>query len=310
MRTACITGAGGFSARHLAARLRRETNVRIIGIDRLPAPHAAPLYDAFVCADIGQREEISAVVRQYAPDWFFHLAGINRGTPEAIYSTNLVGSVSIMEALREHAPRTSLLLAGSAAEYGRVEAEAMPILESHPCHPEGDYGISKYAMTLAGMDYARRYGMKVVVARPFNIVGGGVPETLVLGGILKRLKEAQALGGDPVVKVGNLDTERDFIAVQDVADAYVRMVQSNVSGEVFNLCSGKAHSIRTVLDLLLSHAERPVHLEVDPALVRSSDVKTVYGSGDKARRLVDFEPHISLEEAVRNTWEYAMEGTA
>src|SRR5438128_1534611 len=99
MRTACITGAGGFSARHLAARLRRETDVRIIGIDRQPAPHASSLYDAFVCADIGAREEISAAVREYAPDWFFHLAGINRGTPEAIYTTNLIGTVTILEAL-------------------------------------------------------------------------------------------------------------------------------------------------------------------------------------------------------------------
>jgi GDP-4-dehydro-6-deoxy-D-mannose reductase len=183
----------------------------------------------------------------------------------------------------------------------------MPISEECRCNPSGAYALSKYALSLAGLDYARKQGLNVVIARPFNIIGPGIPSSLVVGAILQRVK--QALQGSEEVKidVGNLDTERDFIAVDDVVDAYVRLLSGDNRGEVFNICSGEPRKIRTVVEELLSHSPRPIRLQVSTALLRTNDVVRVYGDWEKANRAIGFKPRSSLSEALHAAWSYEME---
>ncbi len=219
----------------------------------------------------------------------------------SIYQVNITGAVHVLEAVRCHVPDCGVLLVGSAAEYGPVAASALPVKEDMPCRPVGAYGISKYAATLAGMDYSRRLGLKVLVVRPSNIIGPGVSPSLVVGALIARAKQALA-SSHPVVKVGDSDNERDFVAVSDVVDAYVRLVQAGFWGEIFNLCSGRAYSIRHVAEVLLANASRRVTLGLDPDLVPPSAIRCVYGSYEKAARAIGFRPSTSLEEALKAAW--------
>jgi GDP-4-dehydro-6-deoxy-D-mannose reductase len=113
--------------------------------------------------------------------------------------------------------------------------------------------------------------------------------------------------GDPVVRIGNLDTQRDFVAVEDAVEAYLRLIRCDCWGEVFNVCSGQPRSIRSLVEQLLGFSKRPVRLLVDPALVRPADVPVAYGSWEKAHRAAGFAPATRLEDALRSAWNHAME---
>lgn len=303
---ALVIGAHGFSARHLIRRLTEVEGAEVIAVD-IPAdaPDSANIA-AYVSRDIGDESAVNLLMESARPDWVFNLAGVTGGSSTAVYRSNLLGPIHILDAVRAHAPDAGVLLVGSAAEYGTVGPDLLPLTEDALCRPVGDYGISKHAMTLAALDIAARHRLKIVVARPFNLVGPGIPASLVVGAILDRAKKALEGPGEPVVKVGNLDTQRDFVDVEDAVDAYVRMIKGDFWGQVFNICSGKPALIRDVVETLLSHSPRPIRLEVDPALVRPSDNPVVYGSHEKAKLAFDFEPTISLADSLTHAWDYAI----
>jgi GDP-4-dehydro-6-deoxy-D-mannose reductase len=252
---------------------------------------------------------ITATVR---PDEVYHLAGLTSGEVGDLYRVNILGTVHLLEAVRTTVPQAAVLVVGSAAEYGPAPPTDMPLNEQQPCRPEGPYGISKYAATLTALCAVRQHGLRVVVVRPFNLVGVGISPNLVVGAVLKRVQEA--LRNSPqkdctelVIAVGNLDTARDFLPVGDAVDAYVRLLRAGCWGEVFNVCSGQPRTVRSVLEELLSFSPRPVRLQVEPGLVRPSDVPLVYGSYEKAAVKVGFRPTGSLREALRTTWDHAMQ---
>ena len=204
---------------------------------------------------------------------------------------------------------SSDLLVGSAAEYGHVPEGEMPIRETHLCNPCIPYGISKHALTLAALIYAKAHGMKIVIARPFNIVGAGIPASLVIGAVLSRIKDALKTDNESVmVSVGNLETERDFIAVEDVSEAYLVMIRSNCWGDVFNICSGEPHSIRTILQSLAKNSIRKIEFQENASLMRSLDVTRVYGSAEKARKILGITPKVPLVSALKAAWDEAIGG--
>jgi len=302
LKTALITGGSGFCARHLAKRLSVEGGTQVIGADWAEPADEGWVLDDFARVDIGEFTQVADLLRRVRPDFIFHLAGIQRGESNDIYRTNVMGAVHLLEAVRQECPSARVLLAGSAAEYGFVGKEGLPVTEGTPCRPLGPYGMSKYAATLAGISWSRQYRMKVVIARPFNIIGAGVPPSLVVGALVTRVREALTRRRDPVVKVGNLDSARDFVAVEDAVDAYVRMSEGDHWGEIFNICSGQPTPIRKVVETLLSFAPRPVRFEVDPALFQPGEVSVMYGSYAKARAAFGFEPATLLRDALRECW--------
>jgi GDP-4-dehydro-6-deoxy-D-mannose reductase len=302
-----ITGVCGFCARHLVKRLSAEGVSNIHGADMYPFASAKLSVQSYYKMDITKESEVNELVRSIRPDVVFHMAGVNKGNPSEIYQINLLGSVYLLEAIRKFAPQSRVLMVGSAAEYGHIPEVNLPVRESDPCKPVGPYGIAKYAMTLTALDYVRNHSLKVVVARPFNIVGEGINSSLLVGEILGRVKKSLKEGGKPVtVAVGNLETERDFVAVGDVIDAYITLMQGDYWGEVFNICSGKPRSVRSVLELLLANSATPVHLEVDPVLVRPTDTLRSFGSIDKGRRYFGFVPKVPIRTVLKAAWDEAM----
>ena len=299
-----ITGINGFCARHITARLKAEGKFNVTGIGIRPSLQTGVQVNDYIAVDICDFRKLNDVICKIKPEIVFHLAGLTIGCPVDIYRVQLMGSINLLESLREFSPCARILMVGSAAEYGYVKPEHMPIEETHVCNPHGPYGVSKYFSTLASMDYARSYCMKIVIARPFNIIGAGVSASLVVGAILLRIKKILTNDSEPIITIGNLYTERDFIAVEDVVDAYIKLVFSGHWGEIFNLCSGKPHTIRSIIEKLLSFSDKEIKVRVDPKLVRSNDVKSVYGSWEKANRAIDFKPKIDINIALEHAWNY------
>lgn len=308
MTTALVLGAHGFCAKHLARGLRQIENVEVIGADALPEPPNEPLYERYSALDIGAADSVSLLIERSKPDWVFNMAGVARGSDEDIYRANLLGTVHLLEAVRVSVPDARVLLMGSAAEYGIVDEDMLPITEERVCNPSGSYGISKCASTLAALSYVHKNGLKVTIARPFNIVGPGIGPGLVVGAILRRATEALRTRNEPVVTVGNLETQRDFVAVEDVVHGLLAMIQGDYWGEVFNICSGQPRTVREIIELALSHSPKPIRLEVDPALIRPGDVKIIYGSPEKANRAFGFRSAVSLEKSLEAAWHYEVQG--
>lgn len=296
-----ITGVHGFCARHLIKHLIAKGVNTIYGADIHPYPPEGFDLKGYAKTDITNRFQVSQVVSDTKPDRIFHLAGITQGNTSEIYDINFSGSIYLLEAALKWVPKVRLLLVGSAAEYGHVSEEEMPISETHICNPYTPYGISKYATTLAGLEYAKR-GLHVTIARPFNIIGPGVPETLVAGAVAARIR-CSLRDNSNEVRIGNLKSRRDFVYVGDVIEAYIRMLDGAFRGEIFNICSGKDLEIRKLAEGLLSQSNRPLKLVVDPFLVSSNEVDTAYGSFDKAANGFGFTPKTSIETALKAIWE-------
>ena len=302
-----ITGISGFCATHLARYLSSQRKLVLFGLDiNNSSPEGTPI-DEYISADICDYKQISRIIQRIKPDKIFHLAGRFSGSPVEIYNVNFLGGVNLLESIKEFAPKSRVLLVGSAAEYGYVPAENMPIKEDFRCNPIDPYGLSKFALTLGGLNYTRANSLKVCVARPFNIIGAGIPPTLVIGAILQRARKALK-DGSYVIKIGNLDTKRDFIAVEEVVEGYIQLINAEQWGEIFNICSGQSRSIRSVVEILLSNSRKPFKLEVDSTLVRTSDVKTVFGSFEKARLSFDFNPKTTIQESLTAAWNFEIGG--
>ncbi|NVK02939.1 MAG: GDP-mannose 4,6-dehydratase [Oceanospirillaceae bacterium] len=182
------------------------------------------------------------MVKSVQPDYVVHLAAVsfvNHHNVSDIYVANIVATTNLLDALiSQNTKVKKVLIASSGNVYGNPIG--LPIDEKAQFIPENDYGVSKVAMEYAARLRMRR--LPIVIARPFNYTGFGQSEKFLVPKIVAAFKRH-----DPVLELGNLDVARDFSDVRDVVSAYVRILRSNVEGEVFNVCSGKSVPLREVI---------------------------------------------------------------
>jgi GDP-4-dehydro-6-deoxy-D-mannose reductase len=147
------------------------------------------------------------------------------------------------------------------------------------------------------METAARTGLKVIVVRPFQQTGPGQDERFVVPALAKRLRGAR-LAGARVIKVGNLEPVRDFLDVRDVCEALVTLLVQGKSGEVYNIATGQGIRLHDLFRRLAATIGVDAIAEVDPALVRPSDIPYFVGDASKLRNLTGWEPKIPLEQTI------------
>lgn len=294
-----VTGAGGFVGRHVVADLAAAGHAPI-AFDRPGVP--LPLPAASCSGDMLDRAAMARAVRELKPDGCIHLAGaafvpMGWTDPDAVFSANLLGAIRVMEAFRLHAAGARLLLVTSAEVYGRA-GPAGRLDEESPLQPDNLYALSKQAADSAARMYAAHYGMNIVVARPGNHIGPGQSPNFVASAFAEQVA-AIALGrAEPVVRVGNLDSLRDFLDVRDVARAYRLLLERGRPGQAYNISSGKLVRVGDLLDGLCRLAGVRPRIEVDPARFRPADEPRPLDSG-RIRRELGWEPSVPLDETLR-----------
>jgi len=294
-----VTGAGGFVGRHVVADLAAAGHAPI-GFDRpgVPLPPAASPRSG----DILDRAALDALVRELQPGGLIHLAGaafvpMGWTDPDAVFSANLLGAIRVMEAFRHHAPRARLLMVTSAEVYGRSGAPGR-LDEESPLLPDNLYALSKQAVDSAARMAAAHYGMPIVVARPGNHIGPGQSPSFVAAAFAEQVA-AIALGrAEPVVRVGNLDSLRDFLDVRDVARAYRILLERGEPGRAYNISSGKLVRVGDLLEGLCRLAGIRPRVEVDPARYRPAEEPRPLDSG-RIRRELGWEPAVPLDGTLR-----------
>jgi nucleoside-diphosphate-sugar epimerase len=298
-----LTGATGFVGRHVLEALERGvdglsqsgTSVMVLG-RRCPEkwPRAR-----FVAADLADAEKLPNLIQRIAPDVVIHTAGRTPpASDEDLYRANFWATIHLLSALRSMRKPARIVLSGSAAELGPVDAECLPVDEAFKGYPRDAYGRSKCLATSAGL--AERAPLEVVVARVFNPIGPGTPPSQAFGRFADRLTDAEP---DPLnLVVGDLDARRDFVDVRDVARAMVALALFGQSGHVYNVSTGRSRRVCEGLERLIHLSGRTVRVRVDPAMQSRRGPIDSRGSIDRIKSHTGWQPAISWEQSLDDLW--------
>ncbi len=274
-----VTGASGFIGRHVV----RSIHGSGFTIIRATRNTVEGLSEAFALDgrswDLDIFRYVLAISR---PDLVIHCVGATHALmPSTFFTSNACLASDLLSAADAAAHRPRIILVGSAAEYGYVPPDAMPVSEDHPPEPATTYAISKYAQTLLGMAAFDR-GLQVLTLRVFNAIGIGMPENLAIPSFARRIMTSAK--NETPISVGNLDVKRDFIHVDEVCKAiFALALIPEWRWPVANLCSGVAVPLKHVFDQLLIASGVNCPVIVEPNLQRQGEMLSIYGSTSRLR---------------------------
>lgn len=309
---ALITGITGFVGSHLAELLLQK-NFDVYGSVRWRSrlDNITDIKDKINLIEADLRDAHSAVrlLKETQPDYIFHLAAqsfvhSSFNAPQETLMTNVLGTVNLLEAVRAANINPVIQIAGSSEEYGLVHEDEIPIKETNPLRPMSPYAVSKVAEDRLGYQYHKTYGMKIIITRAFNHEGPRRGEVFVTSNFAKQVAEIEKGKKKPVIEVGNLEAKRDFSDVRDVVKAYLLTVEKCKPGEAYNICSGKAWSIKSVLDMLKGMSTKEFSVAVDSARIRPIDVPLLLGDNTKFSKETGWHPSIPFEKTMEDLLNY------
>jgi GDP-4-dehydro-6-deoxy-D-mannose reductase len=306
-RRVLITGITGFSGSHLAEHLVARGD-EVHGLAHEPPPH--PFLAAIAgrvrmhAGDLTVLVEVREALRRARPDVVIHLAGqavptLAARDPLGAVRVNIMGTATLIAALADH-PGARIVAASSAQVYGAPDRS--PVTEDAPTRPDSVYAATKVAAEALLGELATRGTNGVTILRPANQLGPRQHPDLAASAFAKQIAAAEAGQAEPVVRHGGLAAERDFIDVRDMAKAYAAALDLETSG-TYNVGSGRAVAIATILETLIGLARIPVRTELDHGR----------GAGEQARLALDatrfrqqtgWAPRIGLEESLRDTLDF------
>jgi GDP-mannose 4,6-dehydratase len=255
-----ITGVTGFAGSYLAEYLVDQPDVEVYGLKRWNSPltDLQGVIDkiTLINFDLGDPHSIYKAVSEVRPDRIFHLAAqsyvpMSFRAPVDTIRANVLGTVGLLEAVRETGDDPVIHICTSSEVYGEVSQEELPIVESTPFRPQSPYGVSKVAEDLTAYQYHVSYGLRTLRTRSFTHTGPRSKEVFVAPAFAKQIAEIEAGQRDEVVYVGNLDSTRTFLDIRDMVEAYWLLTEKCPAGEVYNIAGDYTCTVGQMLDTLL-----------------------------------------------------------
>jgi GDP-4-dehydro-6-deoxy-D-mannose reductase len=313
-----ITGISGFVGSHLTEFLLKLSTpkINLFGTYLQPdsiQPNLGPWtlkLKLFPC-DITRPSEIESILRELQPNLIFHLAGISY-VPEAeqnpllTYQVNALAVNHLLEGVFKICPSTRVILISTSEVYGKVTSADLPLTECHPINPYNAYSASKAMMEIITRYKINRHGLNALILRSFNHTGPRQSDQFVISNFSKQIARIKLGLEEPELKVGDLDTQRDFTDVRDIARGYWLAAIQGRSGEIYNLCSGNAYAIRQITSLLIELAGMPIKVFQDPSRLRKSDLPILQGSYEKFKQDTGWEPQYNLKSTLKEMLQYWM----
>ncbi len=296
-----ITGANGFVGRHLIKELRRRfgPTAGIYATSLLPAVEAD--HGPFHALDVTDQAAVNSVIAEVVPSHVVHLAGVAavsaaNANAQLAWNVHLFGALTVANAVLTHVPHCTMLSVGSGQVYGASARSGLALSEATMLAPTNVYEVTKAAADLA-LGALACAGLKLIRLRPFNHTGPGQTLDFAIPSFAMQIARIEAGLQEPIVRVGNLDAERDFVDVRDVTRAYGLAVEHSATlppNVIFNIASGTPRKIRDLLEALLAQSQVAIIVETDPARMRGSDTPRFVGDASLAERHLGWTPQIPL----------------
>jgi GDP-4-dehydro-6-deoxy-D-mannose reductase len=254
--------------------------------------------------DVREPAAIEAALARHAPDAVIHLAAMSSVAqsweqPELCYQLNFVGTRNLLRAVARRCPEARVLLIGSADQYSATSPAAEPIDESVPLRPRSPYARTKAAAEILGQQAAQN-GLDVVRVRAFNHTGAGQTDVFVVSNFARQVARISLGLQEPVMRVGNLESVRDFLHVDDVLRAYRLLLEPTVPADTFNVASGRSSTIQEILDQLIALAGINPRIERDPERFRETD--WLVGDASRLRAATGWHNEIGLESILQELY--------
>jgi len=309
-----ITGITGFVGSHMAEYILREhPDWALFGTfrwrSRMDNIEEIKRRFQLIECDLSDFMSVRKMMDSVQPDYIFHLAAqsfvpASWDAPVDTMTNNMMGQVNLFDAVRQAGLTPKIQIACSSEEYGMVHPEETPISETNPLRPLSPYAVSKVIQDTLGYQYAMNYKMHIIRTRAFNHSGPRRGDVFVESNFARQVALIEKGQQEPVVKVGNLEAQRDFTDVRDVVRGYFMGADKGEPGEVYNICSGKTYSIKNVLERLLSMSSLKIAVEQDPQRMRPSDVPLLLGDFSKFKSRTGWEPSIPFEKTLEDLLNY------
>lgn len=314
MTRVLITGITGMVGSHLAEYLlQHQPQCEIYGTKRwrsnlINIEHIKDKINLIDC-DLLDPYGCIETVNQVQPHFVFHLAAQSFvpdswRNPHATLIGNISMQLNLFEAIRAANCSPVVQVALSSEEYGRVYQHELPISEKNALRPLSPYAVSKVTQDVLSYQYFESYGMKIVRTRAFNHEGPRRGEVFVTSNFAKQVAEIEAGLKPPVLHVGNLDAQRDWLDVRDVVRAYWMAVNMCTPGDDYVIASGVSRSIKQMLDFLLTLTEQKIDVQVDPTRLRPSDVVLLLGDASKFKEKTGWAPVYKFEQTMLDLLDY------
>jgi GDP-4-dehydro-6-deoxy-D-mannose reductase len=205
----------------------------------------------------------------------------------------VLATAHLLDAIRREKVHCRILLAGSSAVYAPSDT---PVREDGSLAPASPYALSKLAQEQLALRACKDDRLDIVIVRPFNHTGPRQTPSFVAPAMARQVALIERGLVEPVIRVGNLDARRDLSDVRDVVRAYSALMERGRSGEFYNVGAGVGHSIRSLLESLLSRSDVPVRIETDPARLRPTETPYPVADTTRLRAETGWQPQWSFEQ--------------
>ncbi len=308
-----VTGIAGFVGKHLTAYLAEKGNHEILGVDlNFKNFNSDSSFSKVKIseADLTDRESVFSIIKKFKPQQVYHLAAQSSVSyswenPIETFRINVFGGINILESLKLFCPGCRVLMVCTAEEYGGIDNKHKAIDENFKIYPQNPYAVSKAALDFFSSIYHNAYKLPVFISRSFNHIGPGQSEKFVCSDFARQIALIESGRQDPVIRVGNLESQRDFLDVRDAVKAYNYIINKGSAGQVYNVCSGEKRKISDLLDILISLSGRSdIKVKIDRSRFRAIDVKTIYGNNGKLKAHTGWTAEYSIETSLKDTLDY------
>ncbi|MDZ4809603.1 MAG: GDP-mannose 4,6-dehydratase [Bacteroidota bacterium] len=310
-----ITGFTGFVSQHFLSLLNREEPGSVVlGIDKnfpdFDFSYYSNLSISFENIDLLNRSATDKILDSFQPEYILHLASVSSvaqswHTPLDSFVNNTNIFLNLVEQIRLNKSKCRILSVGSSEEFGEVTEKELPLTEEHPLKPVSPYAVARVSQEMLSKIYADGFSLDIIMTRSFNHIGPGQRDVFVISSFAKQLVQlAKNKSTNNTITTGNLSVIRDFVDVRDVVKAYYLLFKKGLSGEVYNICSGKGIVLKDIISKMSELLGIKVETEVNPQLVRPNEIKKVIGSYQKIKEELGWQPEIEIEKSLADIINY------
>jgi GDP-4-dehydro-6-deoxy-D-mannose reductase len=260
-------------------------------------------------ADLAEPEVAGRILASCQPEQIYHLAGYAHvgksfQEPHLAWADNLTATLNLYEAVAKQCPQARIVHVSSGLVYGDPAGPDQLFDEQQPLRPTSPYAASKAAADLAAFQYSRAPGLAIVRARPFNHAGPRQSPQFAVASFARQIAVIQKQKSEPVLRTGDLRPRRDLTDVRDVVQAYQLLMEKGRPGEAYNIASGVAHSMQSIVDRLLHLASLRAEIRADVSQLRAADSAVIRGDPSRLRRELGWSPRFDLDRMLLDTLQY------